>query len=103
MALIRVDHSVLINVADNIKSYCEEQNKEMRSADSAVKTMLLKDWLGSDADEFNAKWEQVDEDGSVAVQFRNSLESFENALRGCAKEYKTAQEDSYNEASHLPG
>lgn len=102
MPLISVDHSFLIDTADNIKSYCDEQDKEMRAADSAIKAMLSKDWLGPDAVNFSAQWEQVDEESSVTVQFRKSLESFGEALRACANEYKTAQEDSYDEASRLP-
>lgn len=102
MAIIKVNHRVLVETADAIKEYCKEQDREMRSADSAVKSMLLSDWIGKDASEFNNKWAQVDESGSVTVKFRDSLNSFENALRACAKEYQTAQEDSYNEASRLP-
>lgn len=101
MAIITVNHKSLLEVADAVKEYCDEQNREMLSADSAVKSMLSGDWIGRDANEFNSKWEQVDEQDSVTIQFRDSLCSFENALRACAKEYQTAQEDSYDEASRL--
>lgn len=99
--LIRIDHSTLVNSANNIKSHYENQDQQMRIADSAVKSMLLNDWKGEDARAFAEKWGQVDKNGSVTTQLRQSLENFEKALRSCANEYKTAQEDSYNEAYHL--
>lgn len=102
MALIRVNHSVLLETADDVKMYCEEQDRQMRSAKSAIETMLVSDWIGADAIEFKNKWGQVDTSGSVTITFRDSLTGFENALRACAKEYQTAQEDSYNEAYWLP-
>lgn len=102
MAMIRINHRVLEEMADVIDTYCGEQNKEMRSAESAVKSMLSSDWIGKDANEFNNKWEQVNASDSVTVKFRDSLSSFGEALRACAKEYRTAQEDSYDEASRLP-
>lgn len=99
--LIRIDHSTLVDIANNIKAHYENQDRQMRTADAAVRSMLLKDWKGKDALAFAEKWDQVDKNGSVTAQLRQSLENFEKALRGCANEYKTAQEDSYNEAYHL--
>lgn len=102
MAYIEVNHSTLNKVAEAIDTYCTAQDKEMRSAKSAVSAMLSSDWQGTDATEFGKKWSDVEASGSVTVQLKDSLKNFGNSLRACAKEYKTAQEDSYNEASRLP-
>lgn len=102
MAVIEVNHRILRNVAAAIETYCSTQDREMRSADSEVKSMLSVDWIGSDAQEFGRKWEGVDDNNSTAVKFRESLKKFGESLAACANVYQTAQEDSYNEASRLP-
>lgn len=102
MAFIEVNHNTLNEVAEAVLAYCDTQNKEMKSAKSAVETMLLSDWLGIDALEFQNKWNGVDDVDSVTVQLRESLKSFAENIKNCANEYKKAQEDSYNEASRLP-
>ncbi len=102
MAFIEVNHKVLNEVAEAFNTYCDAQNKEMSSAKTAVEAMLSSDWNGTDAAEFGNKWSDVDSSGSVTVQLRESLQNFSDSLKACAKEYKTAQEDSYNEASRLP-
>lgn len=102
MAFIEVNHKTLTEVADAIDTYCDAQDKEMRSAHTAVSAMLLKDWIGKDATEFGNKWSGVDKSDSVTIQFRDSLKTYGDSLRACAKEYQKAQEDSYNEASYLP-
>jgi uncharacterized protein YukE len=102
MALIEVNHKVLRDVAAATAAYCSAQDREMRSADADVKSMLSAGWLGLDAQEFGRKWEGVDESGSTAVKFRESLKKFGENLDACASEYQKAQEDSYNQANWLP-
>jgi uncharacterized protein YukE len=102
MAKIEVNHKTLREVASAISSYCSVQDREMRSADAEVKSMLSTEWLGLDAQQFGAKWEGVDENGSTSVKFRESLKNFAENLTACADEYQTAQEDAYNAASGLP-
>lgn len=102
MAIIEVNHNTLNEVAEAILTYCNTQNKEMKSAKSTVDTMLSSDWLGNDALEFQNKWNGVDATDSVTVQLRESLKSFAENIKACANEYKKAQENSYNEASRLP-
>jgi hypothetical protein len=102
MAVIEVNHKVLRDVAEAVTAYCNAQDREMRSADSDVKSMLFSDWLGLDAQEFGRKWEGVDDTDSVAVKFRESLKKFGESLTACANTYQTAQEDAYNEANRLP-
>ena len=102
MALIKVNHSTLNNVADAIDTYCTEQDREMKTAKAAMAAMLISDWIGDDAKLFAGKWEGVDEDGSVTEQFKKSLKNYGERLRACAKEYSKAQEDSYNAARKLP-
>lgn len=102
MAFIEVNHNTLNEVAEAVLAYCDTQNKEMKSAKSAVEAMLVSEWQGSDALEFQNKWNGVDAQDSVTVKLRESLKSFAENLKLCANEYKRAQEDSYNEASRLP-
>ena len=102
MALIEVNHSVLRSVAAAIDTYCTAQDKEMKAADSAIKSMLATDWQGADAQEFGKKWAGVNVNGSMAMKFRDSLKKYSEALNSCADIYKNAQADSYNEANKLP-
>ncbi|CDX04950.1 Type VII secretion system ESAT-6-like [Desulfitobacterium hafniense] len=102
MALIEVNHKVLRDVAAAITTYCSAQDKEMRAADSDIKSILSSDWIGLDAQEFGRKWEGVDANDSTTVKFRESLKSFGESLTACANEYQSAQEDAYNAANRLP-
>ena len=102
MALIEVNHSTLNSVADAIDTYCTEQDSEMKTANAAMTTMLINDWIGDDANSFAEKWNGVDEDGSVTEQFKKSLKNYGECLRACAREYSKAQEESYNSARKLP-
>ena len=102
MATIEVNHRTLRDVASAITAYCSAQDREMRSADAEIKSMLSSEWGGLDAQQFGGKWEGVDENGSTAVKFRESLKKFGENLTACANEYQTAQEDTYNAANWLP-
>ena len=102
MALIEVNHKVLRDVASAVTTYCSAQDREMRSADSDIKSMLSSEWIGLDAQEFGRKWEDVDASTSTSVKFRESLKNFGEALIACANEYQSAQEDAYNAANRLP-
>lgn len=101
MAFIEVNHKVLRDIAAAITTYCNAQDREMRSADSAVKSMLSSGWTGADAQEFGHKWEGIDDNDSTAVKFRESLKKFGECLTNCADLYRNAQADSYNEANRL--
>ena len=102
MAIIEVNHRTLRDVASAITTYCSTQDKEMKSADADIKSMLSTGWQGLDAQEFGRKWEGVNNSDSAAVKFRESLKNFGDGLTACANEYEKAQADSYNEANHLP-
>ncbi|MDR1210342.1 MAG: hypothetical protein LBK41_08555 [Clostridiales bacterium] len=102
MAVIEVNHKALRDVAAAVTAYCSAQDREMRSADSDVKSMLSADWLGFDAQEFGRKWEGVDDNNSTTVRFRESLKKFGESLTACADVYQKAQEGAYNDADRLP-
>ena len=102
MAFIEVNHKALRDVAAAINTYCSAQDKEMRSADSDIKSLLSSDWIGLDAQEFGRKWERVDASDSTTVKFRELLKNFGESLMACANEYQSAQEDTYNAANRLP-
>jgi len=102
MALIEVNHKTLRDVAASITTYCSAQDKEMFSAVTEIKSMLVTDWTGPDAIEFGKKWDGVNTKDSTAVIFRENLRKYGEALNACANEYQSAQEDSYNSANKLP-
>ncbi|MDR1157514.1 MAG: hypothetical protein LBK75_04310 [Oscillospiraceae bacterium] len=102
MALLKVNHKTLRDVASAVAAYCAVQDREMRSADADMKSVLTSDWLGLDAQEFGHKWEDVDANDSTTVKFRESLKNFGENLTACANEYESAQADAYNAAHRLP-
>ena len=102
MALIQVDHHTLREVSAAITDYCAAQDRQMRSADSSVKSMLNTSWSGFDAHYFSVKWEAVDAKDSTAVKFRDQLSNFASALKASADVYQRAQEDVYDGAAALP-
>lgn len=102
MAVIEVNHQALLGVANIIDDYCKTQDRQMKAADSAVSSLIGRGWEGKDALAFSVKWDGVDGADSTSEKFKKSLANYAGALRECAQVYKTAQEDSYNEASWLP-
>ncbi len=102
MASISVDHSKLREAAKAVSSYCKEQDRQMRTADNAVKIGVPTAWKGSDARVFVQKWEDVDTRDSVVYKCRQIAENYSKALTSCADLYQKAQADSYNEAASLP-
>ncbi len=102
MAQIKVNHQRLRELAGAIDTYCSTQNSQMRTADQAVGGLLSQHWVGLDAQAFSEQWQKVDQSGSTAVVFRDSLKNFGEALRASADEYQNAQTDVYNRANFLP-
>ena len=102
MALIEVDHDALRQTANAAKDFCDKLDSKMKTADQSVKKMLSNGWQGDDAAEFQKKWNGVYTNGSVSLQYRDSIKNFSNVLNSCAKEYQDAQADSYSEAYRLP-
>ncbi len=101
MALIKVNHKTLRNVADAIEDYCKQQDKGMKDANASVKVMLATGYKGEDAKAFKESWNKVDDKDSTAARFKDSLKNYAKCLRACANEYQRAQEDSYNQAYKL--
>ena len=102
MAVIEVNHKLLRTYAQQIEDHCDLQDREMKQADTKVKSVLGVEWYGEDAAAFGEKWEAVDAEKSTAVKLRESMMNYAEALRACAQEYQRAQEDVVNLASLLP-
>ncbi|CDX04944.1 Hypothetical protein DPCES_5058 [Desulfitobacterium hafniense] len=81
MAVIEVNHKTLRDVAAAVTTYCSAQDREMRSTDTDVKSMLSTDWLGLDTQKLGHKWEGVDDKNSTTVKFRELLKSSAKALQ----------------------
>lgn len=102
MAKIEVNHQALLAAADAIDNYCKVQNQQMKAANAAVDGLINAGWVGQDALAFARQWDGVESSESVAVTLRENLTNYAESLRSCASTYRTAQEDSYNDAAHLP-
>lgn len=102
MALIKVNYQVIRDFANNIDDYCDLQDRKMAAVDAQVQDVLGAEWFGLDTAAFGQKWADVDASDSTAVQFRDSLRDYAEALRSCAQQYQSAQEDIYNLSSLLP-
>jgi len=102
MASYEVNHKVMRDAAAAINEYCAIQDREMRSADTEIQSMLSTDWIGLDAQVFASKWQGVGANDSTTIKFRDSLKNYGNSLTACANEYQSAQEDAYNLAFLLP-
>lgn len=102
MAKIEVNHQTLLGAADAIDNYCKVQDQQMKTANAAVDGLINTGWVGKDALAFSYQWDGVDSESSVAVTLRKNLTNYAESLRSCASIYRTAQEDSYNDAAHLP-
>ena len=100
--MIEVNHQFLRELAAAMDSCCDTQDREMRSADGEVKSLLSSGWTGQDAQAFGGKWEGVDASDSTAIKLRKNMKDLAEALRSCAGAYETAQADSYNSACRLP-
>jgi len=101
MAMIEVNRKQLTDVAAAINTYCETQDREMGHAETAVNSMLTTDWRGQDAQEFRLRWEGVNANGSVTVNFRTSLRNYANGLIASENAYRQAQENAVNAAGIL--
>ncbi len=101
MAKIDVNRRALKDAAAAIEKYIGVQDKQMKDADSEVKSMLASGWMGEDAMSFGRKWDDVDAKESVTTELRDSLDSFKNALLECEKIYSKAQEESYDQADDI--
>jgi len=98
---IRVNHADLRSVARAIDTYCDAQDREMNTANSAVETMLSSSWRGPDATAFRNQWAGVHDRDSFAVRYRDSLRNYANALSASADIYRRAQVDTVNSAGLL--
>ena len=100
--VVEVNHQRLRTLSEQIKSYCTEQDYEMRLAEMAMRELFGESWQGQDATALQTKWDAVYDSNSVAVKLRDSLKNFGEALDACANEYQYAQEEAYNKAALLP-
>lgn len=101
MANIRVYPSKLNSAATNIDNKVAIIKRKMSSSNNQV-ALLSSAWSGKDYDKFKARWEGIDENGSVYSKTIKSLESYSNYLKYAESKYKRAQSDAINRANRLP-
>lgn len=102
MARIEVNHATLRKVAQDITSYCDAQDAQMRRANQSVKALTTTYWVGLDSEAFDKKWAEIDGDSSVAHRFREALKGYAANLNACADAYREAQAKAYSAACRLP-
>ena len=101
MAHIEVRHNELRDVARAIHDYCNAQDRHMNALVSDVRNTIARDWEGADAAEFIRQWGGVNARGSMAVNFRDSLRNYAEALVACANDYQQTQANVVNSAGIL--
>lgn len=102
MAKIEVNHQAIRDFAGEITAYCDEQDRQMRTADSQMNTLFSTGYKGPDAAALKEKWDTVHATDSIAIRFRDSLKNYAAALTDAAEIYRSAQESIYNAANGLP-
>lgn len=101
MAYIEVNYRDLRAMAAEIEEYLKIHDKKMGDAKTAVATMLTNDWIGTDAQSFQEKWDGMDTKGSISYVMRKNLEAYAKGLKTSAKAYQSAQESAHNRAALL--
>lgn len=102
MPKIKVNHNSLIEIADEIEAYCDEQDREMLKVNAKVAELFLTGWVGNDAKEFTERWQAVDDPNSITYKFKTQLKDYAKYLRSSSERYRKVQEDVYNMAKKLP-
>jgi WXG100 family type VII secretion target len=98
---VKVDHSKLENTASEIERYIQTLKGKMQAAQSEIHT-LSASWQGTDATQFQTKWNSVTNQDSVYGQTVKQLDSYAQYLRYAAKKYKEAQTKAVDAANRLP-
>ena len=102
MAVIEVNYQALRSLAQAIDQYCDEHDRQLRLADAGVRDMLSVHWQGPDATEFDNSWRSSTTGSAAPAAFRESMESYADALNASAALYQRTQEDLYNLSCALP-
>ena len=102
MAKIAINHQALRDFASEITAYCDEQDRQMRAADSEMKALFSRGYQGADALALKEKWDAANAPDSTATRFRESLKNYAAALNEAGETYRSAQESVYNSANRLP-
>ena len=101
MAYIKVNHSKLEATAIEIEEYVALLKKKMKDAQDEV-SALSSSWQGTDFTQFQAQFDQVDNEDSTHAQMVKELESYAKYLRYVSEKYKYAQAQAINRAKALP-
>lgn len=97
---IEVDYTEFERAADAVEDYAASQKQKMTMAGQEV-TKLGASWQGKDFQQFQAKWNQIDDRSSTAGALQQSLEDYAKALRYAADQYKKAQKKAIDKANSL--
>ncbi len=88
---IEVNHSYIGNAAKEFDNYVNVINRNMKSANDVVYSLVKKDWKHADAVAFQSKWAEQERGDSVTEKMKSSLRSQANMLRYAENQYKDAQ------------
>lgn len=97
---IDVNYNEFETAASAVDDYVAKQKQKMKLASQEV-TKLGASWQGKDFQQFQSKWNEVDDGSSTAGNLQKSLEDYAEALRYVADQYKKAQKKAIDKANSL--
>lgn len=98
--IINVDTDVLDDTANTIDNYVKCQKDSMIYLNKKV--LLIKEYYkGTDADEFQKKWQNINSSTSSSKLLLNGLESYSRYLKYASESYKEAKNNAINRAKML--
>nr|WP_263324552.1 WXG100 family type VII secretion target [Neobacillus sp. Marseille-Q6967] len=97
---IDVNYNEFETAASAVDDYVAKQKQKMNLANQEV-TKLGASWQGKDYQQFQSKWNEVDDGSSTAGSLQKSLEDYADTLRYAADQYKKAQKKAIDKANSL--
>jgi len=99
-SFIDVNYSEFEKAASAVERYVEKQKRAMSTANQVV-TSLGASWEGQDFQQFQSKWNELDDHDSTAGALQKSLEDYTKTLRYVKDQYKNAQKKAIDMANSL--
>lgn len=99
-SFIEVVYTEFEKAAIDVDNYVAKIKQKMAAANNEVAT-LSGSWKGVDFQQFQSKWNELDDNGSTTWNMQKSLGNYAETLRYVAEQYKNAQKNAINRANSL--
>lgn len=99
-SFIDVDYREFEKAADAVEDYIAKQKQKMNQANQEV-TKLGAGWQGNDFQQFQSKWNELDDGSSTAGALQKTLEDYAETLRYVGDQYKNAQKKALDLVNSL--